>query len=102
MLFFALSNRAPGRVHNEVMTCGKFNGMHLFCRCIFTNIDPVTGQRNPKHQPYTKLKEYRRIAANEQLPVMGVHIGLRDPGRITIGDPIYVEDNDEWIETITH
>lgn len=62
-------------------------------RCILTNIDPATGQRNPDHQPLKTLKKYRNIVPNES-PVMGIHIGLRNGGRVSIGDAIYIEDKE--------
>lgn len=69
-----------------------FNGIIEFFRCIFTNIDPATGERNPDHQPLKTLKEYRSIVPNDS-PVMGIHIGLRDAGRVSIGDAVYIEDD---------
>lgn len=61
------------------------------CRCIFTNIDPSTGKRNPNKQPLTYLKKNRSYLPGES-PVLGTHIGLRTPGRVRIGDAVYIED----------
>lgn len=59
-------------------------------RCIFTNINPNTAERNPDHQPLKTLKAYRKFEEFGESPVMGVHLGVKVPGLITKGDPVYV------------
>lgn len=60
-------------------------------RCIFTNINPLTGERHPNQQPLATLNERRTIIPNEA-PVLGVHLGIRLAGKVSIGDDVYVED----------
>lgn len=59
-------------------------------RCIFTNINPANGERNPNFEPLKTLKK-SGICIPDQ-PVMGIHLGLRAPGSVCIGDSVYVED----------
>lgn len=63
-----------------------------FCiyRCIFTNINPKTAQRNPAKEPLTTLKKNRSYLPGES-PVLGTHISLRSPGKVFVGDAVYVE-----------
>jgi len=68
-----------------------FRNVKPCTRCIFTNIDPLTGERNPNQQPLTFLKKNRSYLPGES-PVLGTHIGLRHAGRVRIGDAVYVED----------
>lgn len=60
-------------------------------RCIFTNIDPETGLRNPDHQPLKTLTKNRTILPNEP-PVMGIQMGIRLGGQMTIGDSVYINE----------
>lgn len=72
--------------------CSQWSGhFRLFsCRCIFTNINPETAERNPKGEPLKTLKQYRKFKATGESPVLGVHLGMKVPGVIKLGDPIYV------------
>lgn len=60
-------------------------------RCIFTNIDPFTAHRHPEGQPLKTLKTYRKFEKTGESPVLGVHLGVKVPGFVKIGDPVYVE-----------
>lgn len=71
-----------------------FRNVMLCTRCIFTNIDPVTAQRNAQQQPLKTLKAYRTIWPGEASPCMGIHIGVRQTGGVALGDDVYVEDID--------
>lgn len=61
-------------------------------RCIFTNIDPVTAERHPEEEPLKTLKSYRMFKEAGDSPVMGIHLGLRQHGKIKLHDAVYVED----------
>lgn len=63
-------------------------------RCIFTNINPETGTRNPNKQPFKTLVKNRTIIKGAT-PVMGTQMGVRVCGKIAIGDDVYVEDKSE-------
>lgn len=60
-------------------------------RCIFTNINPETGLRNPDHQPFETLVKTRTIIPDLP-PVIGVQMGIRVPGNVSIGDSVYISD----------
>lgn len=62
----------------------------LFFRCIFTNIQPDTAVRNKSNEPLKTLKKYRSIVPNDS-PAMGIHLGVRTSGGVSIGDAVYVE-----------
>lgn len=59
-------------------------------RCIFTNINPETGERHPKQEPLQTLIKTRTILPDNNPPVMGVQMGLRIAGKISIGDAVYI------------
>ncbi|XP_055845835.1 mitochondrial amidoxime reducing component 2-like [Episyrphus balteatus] len=59
-------------------------------RCIFTNVDPETAQRSPDGNPLKTLKGYRQFAKIGKDPVMGVHLGLRKSGTLSLGDLVYI------------
>jgi len=65
-------------------------------RCIIINIDPEKGVRDPDLEPLRTLRSYRlvtRRGAREVEgvdPIMGVYLGVRIPGVIKEGDPVYV------------
>lgn len=69
-----------------------FRNVKPCTRCIFTNIDPETAERNPDEDPVKTLKKYRKFEKTGESPVLGIHLGLRSDGKVKLGDPIYVED----------
>ncbi|XP_055684866.1 mitochondrial amidoxime reducing component 2-like [Lutzomyia longipalpis] len=67
-----------------------FRNVKLCGRCIFTNINPETAQRNPDFQPLKTLKSYRMVPDAGDSPILGIHLGVRVPGKIALGDAVYV------------
>lgn len=65
---------------------------YLIFRCVFTNIDPETAQRDPEEDPLKTLKKYRQFEKTGESPVMGIHLGIREFGKLKLGDPVFVED----------
>lgn len=65
-----------------------------FCRCIFTNINPETGIRNPNKEPFQTLVKTRTLIPG-LTPVMGIQMGIRITGKVSIGDAVYIEDENE-------
>lgn len=59
-------------------------------RCIFTNVNPETAQRSHDNNPLKTLNSYRRFAKLGKSPVLGVHLGLRQAGTLTLGDIVYI------------
>ncbi|XP_053999671.1 mitochondrial amidoxime-reducing component 1 [Hylaeus anthracinus] len=71
-------------------------------RCIFTTIDPTTGEKNPQTEPLKTLRAYRQITDPSfrkfvgDSPVLGIHLGLRSSnGTVRLGDPVYVSESTE-------
>lgn len=74
----------------------------IYSRCIFTNVNPETAERHPKHEPLETLKKYRAIAPETKSPAMGIHLGIRVEGKISINDDVFIEDESqsEWLMSI--
>lgn len=66
----------------------------FFYRCIFSNINPDTAERNPLQEPLETLKKYRTLIPDES-PVMGLNLAIRVPGTVSVGDAVYVNDESE-------
>lgn len=62
-------------------------------RCLFTNINPETGQRHPQHEPFKTLSKTRSILQGNERPVMGIQMGIRVIGQVSIGDAVYINDD---------
>lgn len=60
-------------------------------RCLFINIDPETAERDSDEQPLKTLKLYRKFEKTKDSPAFGIHLGVRQQGKVKIGDAIYVE-----------
>ncbi|XP_055684865.1 mitochondrial amidoxime-reducing component 1-like [Lutzomyia longipalpis] len=67
-----------------------FKNVKLCGRCIFTNINPDTGERNPAGEPLKTLKSYRMVSEDIDAPIMGIHLGVHTSGSVNLGDPVYV------------
>lgn len=44
-------------------------------------------------EPLRTLQTYRMFEEAGVSPVMGIHLGLRQAGKVKIGDAVYVEEN---------
>lgn len=58
-------------------------------RCVFTTIDPVTGERDADGEPLRTLKTYRR---SERGITFGVNLVPRTLGTLRVGDAVQVLD----------
>lgn len=76
---------------NRKSKCHFFN-QFVYSRCVFTTINPESGVRHPDREPLKTLLKNRRLIPNED-PVMGLNMALRNPGTISIGDAVYVNDD---------
>jgi uncharacterized protein len=57
-------------------------------RCVFTTVDPESGERDPYGEPLNTLKTYRRL---EKGISFGVNLIGRTPGvQIHVGQPLVV------------
>ncbi|XP_053677916.1 mitochondrial amidoxime reducing component 2-like isoform X2 [Anopheles nili] len=58
-------------------------------RCLFTNVDPETGISSPEEEPLKTLRKYR-MKPGLGSPVVGMQMGIRTLGGISLGDAVYV------------
>lgn len=54
-------------------------------RCIFTTVDPLTGEKSADGEPLTTLKHYRRSGEGV---IFGMNLIPRGAGVIRVGDPV--------------
>lgn len=59
-------------------------------RCLFTTIDPSTGEKASDHQPLKQLQKTRTFKASGPTPAFGIQLGVRQQGKVRIGDKVYV------------
>ncbi|KAJ9591663.1 hypothetical protein L9F63_001808 [Diploptera punctata] len=70
-------------------------------RCVIINVDPDTAERDPQLEPLRTLRSFSSKGIGVVTkpgakdvegpdPIMGVYLGLRIPGVVKEGDPIYV------------
>lgn len=69
-----------------------FNYYNFVSRCLFTNIDPESAERD-QEEPLKTLKTYRKFEKSGDSPVMGIHLGIRQQGKIKLGDLVYIGDD---------
>ncbi|KAF8374928.1 hypothetical protein PRIPAC_81357 [Pristionchus pacificus] len=86
----------------EIRIGEEEEGAQLQCfkpctRCVLTTVDPATGEKHADMQPLKKLREFRLATegpmkeAFGQSPMFGVNAGLQRPGRIYVGQTVYVK-----------
>jgi len=56
-------------------------------RCVFTTVDPLTGEKHPEREPLTTLKAYRKIG-NEVM--FGQNVIALNEGQIKRGDKVSI------------
>ncbi|EEB11064.1 molybdopterin cofactor sulfurase, putative [Pediculus humanus corporis] len=86
----------------EWIKIGKavFKNISPCTRCIFTTVNPNTGQRSKSMEPLTSMKRYRslRDPRKRQVmpsPSMGIYLGFRSEYpkiKVSVGDSIYVPE----------
>ena len=65
-------------------------------RCIFVNVDPETGTKDPGGEPLKTLRSYRSPENQKQkdawgnAPYFGINLGLDVEGEIKVGDRVWV------------
>jgi len=68
-----------------------FKNVQPCIRCVFTNVDPATGERHPQMEPLKTLKSYRTFEHLSKNPKFGIHLGVRGrEGKVKLGDDVYV------------
>ncbi|WP_374334512.1 MOSC domain-containing protein [Leeia sp.] len=61
-------------------------------RCIFTTVDPATGEKAASGEPLATLSQYRMIEPHGVC--FGINLVVSKPGTLRIGDPLEVLDWD--------
>lgn len=74
------------KIGNETI----FKNVQPCIRCILTNIDPESGERNPKMEPLNTLKTFRTFEKIASNPWFGIHLGIRSEGKVKIGDDVFI------------
>ncbi len=64
-----------------------FDAVKRCDRCIFTTIDPETGERHPEGEPLRTLSRYRRTGEGI---LFGQNLTPRGTGVVRVGDPVAV------------
>lgn len=59
-------------------------------RCMMTTIDPDTSIRHTNREPLATLEKYRMSNGPDALPVMGIHLEVRKPGIVKVGDKVLI------------
>ena len=69
----------------------------LCTRCVFTTIDPGTGEKNGKGEPLKTLRSFRSTLDKDEKkvygtsPFFGVNLGVEQLGSIGINDKIFIK-----------
>lgn len=69
----------------------EFEGVKPCSRCIFTTVDPDTGEPDPRREPLATLGRYR---SREGGVFLGRNLVPRSGGVIHVGDPVEVLETD--------
>lgn len=89
--------RGPGPYEEDAWKWVKIGNDVIFrnikpcTRCKFTTVDPETGTFRADGDPLKTLTEYRMFKDAGVTPVLGIHLGVRTKGTVSVGDPVYVE-----------
>ena len=76
-----------------------FRNVKLCTRCVFTTIDPGTGEKNGKGEPLKTLRSFRSTLDKDEKkvygtsPFFGVNLGVEQMGSIGINDKIFIKKN---------
>lgn len=70
----------------------RFHGVKRCSRCVFTTIDPDTGEEHPRGEPLRTLSSYRR--ADDGGVVFGQNLIPRGEGTIRVGDVVTIDDDE--------
>jgi uncharacterized protein len=65
----------------------EFEFIKTCTRCVFTTVDPLTGEKDPSGEPLRTLKSYRRSEAGI---LFGMNAVAKNNGKISVGDDVTV------------
>ncbi len=67
----------------------EFDAVKACARCVFTTIDPATGERDPAREPLATLGTYRRAVEGDGI-LFGMNLIARGTGVVRRGDTVEV------------
>jgi len=76
-----------------------FRNVKLCTRCVYTTVDPETGEKDTRGEPLKTLRKFRTSLDKEERkaygtsPFFGVNLGLEIVGTINIGDKVMVSSS---------
>jgi len=81
--------------HVKIGDC-VFRNVKLCTRCVYTTVDPDTGEKNHRGEPLKTLRSFRTSLDKEERkaygtsPFFGVNLGVEVMGEIRVGDKVMV------------
>lgn len=84
---------------NKLYLCIFLHYVFLFSA--FTTINPETAQKDLDGEPLKTLRKFRQIGGRDlkyrdmylKIPVAGMHAVLIKPGKIKVGDDIFLQES---------
>ena len=73
-----------------------FRNAALCTRCVFTTVNPKTGEKHPNQEPLKTLKKFRKTLDRHERkvygdsPFFGINLGVDKCGTIKVGDKILI------------
>eukprot|EP00090_Calanus_glacialis_P002104 TRINITY_DN11585_c0_g1_i2.p1 TRINITY_DN11585_c0_g1~~TRINITY_DN11585_c0_g1_i2.p1 ORF type:complete len:335 (+),score=142.05 TRINITY_DN11585_c0_g1_i2:38-1006(+) len=73
-----------------------FRNVKLCTRCVYTTVDPDTGEKNHRGEPLKTLRSFRTSLDKEERkaygtsPFFGVNLGVEVMGEIRVGDKVMI------------
>jgi len=81
--------------HVKIGDC-VFRNVKLCTRCVYTTVDPETGEKHHQGEPLKTLREFRTSLDKEEkkaygtAPFFGVNLGVEVMGEIKVGDSVMI------------
>ena len=75
-----------------------FRNVKLCTRCVYTTVDPETGEKDHKGEPLKTLRTFRTSLDKEERkaygtsPFFGVNLGVEVMGEIKVGEKVMISD----------
>jgi len=84
--------------HVKIGDC-VFRNVKLCTRCVYTTVDPETGEKHHQGEPLKTLRAFRTSLDMEEkkaygtAPFFGVNLGVEVMGEIKVGDKVMISSN---------
>jgi len=76
-----------------------FRNVKLCTRCVYTTVDPETGEKHHTGEPLRTLRSFRASLDKEERkaygtsPFFGVNLGVEVKGKLEVGDKVFISSN---------